>query len=247
MKTNFNILENELELIENYLNQNLTKDELNKFENRMRSDAEFSRKVEDVRSMLDGIETAVFRDKLESFHTSLNDNEVVNTNSTNKRQSSFPFAKYMIAASVMVIGVFWFLTNSNGSDQLFEDHFHPDPGLPTTMGTNANFKFLEGMVDYKLGDYKMAIDKWQLLLKENPESDTLNYFLGIAHLAELDDQKAIEFLNKTLQSQESSFASEAYYYKALALIKSGDIEKAKEVLLKSDHEKSNDVLNELNN
>ncbi len=96
------------------------------------------------------------------------------------------------------------------------------------------------MVDYKQGNYDMAINKWEKLLAKKPENDTLNYFLGVSHLATGADNNAILFLKKVTNSN-SYFEKEARYYLGLAHLKNGEIDKAK-IFLKENNEIMNKIL-----
>jgi len=131
------------------------------------------------------------------------------------------------------------------NQQLYATYFQPDPGLPTTMSSSTDFLFFEAMVFYKQGDYEKAITKWDPLLKEKPKNDTLNYFLGVAHLANENEDEAITFLQWASEHQQSRFLSDIYHYLGMAHLKQGDEERALIALRKSDLKKSKDLLEEL--
>ena len=156
--------------------------------------------------------------------------------------------KYTAAACVailIVLGGYTFLQGnslSNKNEQLFATYFRPDPGLPTTMSVSDNFDFFDAMVSYKQGDYNKAITKWEVLLKEKPDNDTLNYFIGVAYLANGNEDQAITFLQWSSEHQESKFLKETYHYLGLANIKKGDLDKGKKNLELSDLPESKEVL-----
>jgi tetratricopeptide (TPR) repeat protein len=110
------------------------------------------------------------------------------------------------------------------------------------MGENDNYDFYEAMVDYKTGNYKMAINKWEKQLLAKPENDTLNYFLGSAYLAINKQEKAIDFFETISSDSNSIFKDDSYYYMALAQIRNMRIIDAKKSLLKSNHPKSQELL-----
>ena len=101
------------------------------------------------------------------------------------------------------------------------------------------------MVNYKQGDYKSAISKWTALEQKSPDNDTLQYFLGVAHLAENNTQKAIPYLNKTVNNTKSVFFEDATFYLGLAYLKEDNIRLAKETLAKSKSKKNKTVLDAL--
>ncbi|NOY48498.1 MAG: tetratricopeptide repeat protein, partial [Chlorobi bacterium] len=102
------------------------------------------------------------------------------------------------------------------------------------------------MVNYKHGDYNIAIGKWEALLQNKPKNDTLYYFLGVAYMANKNDFNSIEHLNAVTKIKNSVFKSEAFYYLGLAYLKNGESEKAIIFFKQSDLEKSKQILDELN-
>src|SRR5690606_7495717 len=124
------------------------------------------------------------------------------------------------AAAIIVIAcasLWWF--SGSSEERLYDHYFFPDPGLPTTMGSAENFEFFDAMVDYKLGHYEIAISKWKKLEAKAPENDTIHYFLGAAYLAQEDAATSIHHFEKTLQTENSAFKKDAYYYLGMAHLK----------------------------
>ena len=199
------------------------------------------------------IEEKGLRETLDSFHTSLNEE---NSNQQSLPQGKVikinPWLRYVAAACVLLLITwtgFTFLNNSsqNDNERLFANHFKPDPGLPTTMSSTDNYEFYNAMVSYKQAKYSEAIVKWEALLKEKPKNDTLNYFLGVAHLANGNEGEAITFLQWAAEHQESVFSKETYYYLGLANIKKGNLSKGKELLKLSELPEGTLILEELKN
>ena len=115
------------------------------------------------------------------------------------------------------------------------------------MSSNSNYEFYDAMVNYKQGDYKTAIEKWNVLKTKTPNNDTLNYFLGVAHLANENEVNAISFLEKSIQNKTFPLVSDAYFYLGLAHLKEDNIELAKENFKQSTTENSKALLSELEN
>ena len=108
-----------------------------------------------------------------------------------------------------------------------------------------NYAFNKAMVAYKEGKYQEAIGSWEKLYQNNPDNDSLNYFLGAAHLANSEAHKAIPYLENVFPQAESSFQQESLWYLGLAYLKSGEVEKAKEFLEKSNRPEKEELLNQL--
>ncbi|WP_203255832.1 tetratricopeptide repeat protein [Hyunsoonleella ulvae] len=246
MKKNNNISEELLETIERYLNGTLSTLEREDFNRLLDLDEDFKAQVEDVRTMLFGIEAQSLKEQLNEFHE-----EIPQTKAEPTPEQKVRFLRYSkiaaAAAIIIAVGSIWFFSGSP-NETLYAKYFKPDPGLPTTMSSTNNFEFYDAMVSYKHGDYKIAIDKWNILNKQKPENDTLNYFLGVAHLAAKNAEEAIPYLERASEAKDGfEFLSDAYFYLGLAYIKEGNLELAKKNLGLSNSEISKTVLKELDN
>ncbi|MFK7833068.1 MAG: tol-pal system YbgF family protein [Winogradskyella sp.] len=240
------ISQDEFEKIEAYLNSKLEPKHLLEFEAKLKNDADFKIKVEDIKTVLSGIETQALKEQLNVFHNDLEIEHRTQPITDTVKVRSLNWKRLLIAAALVIAaGSFWFL-NGNSNERLYAKYFTPDPGLPTTMSTNNNYDFYEAMVNYKQGDYKTAISKWETLQKSKPNNDTLNYFIGVAYLANKKEGDAISFLEKSIKNSNFPLANDAYYYLGLAYLKEGNIEKAKANLQNSTIDNSKVLLSKLN-
>ncbi|WP_138433193.1 tetratricopeptide repeat protein [Winogradskyella algicola] len=239
------ISQEEFERIEAYLNNSLSKEDLLIFENRLQNEEGFAAKVEDIKTVLTGIETQALKEQLNEFHEDITTQEK-ETIQFNPKVKSLQWRKIAVAAALIIAtGSFWFL-NRNSNDQLYTDFYSPDPGLPTTMSSTDNYEFYEAMVSYKQGHYKEALNTWTKQLKTKVENDTLNYFIGSALLADKKESDAISYLKEVANNDDSVFKNDAFYYLGLAYLKNNNKEKAIEYLSKSDFTKAKDLLKKLN-
>ena len=216
------------------------------FEGKLDSNTSLKKKVEEVKSIIQGVETATLQERMDSFHEALSAESQRNPQASRVRH--FDFRKFAVAASVAIlIGIagFWLLTRQEPNDLLFDKHFSPDPGLPTTMSSSSNYEFYDAMVSYKRGDYDAAITQWELLLNQKPENDTLNYFIGVAYLANSNTNKALQHLKTASETKNGVFAKETLYYLGMANLKAANIEAARNYLNQSQTEKSRVVISEL--
>ncbi len=244
LKDNTNITPELLEAVERYYNGTMALQKRTLFKEQLHKDGDFKILVEDIRTTLLGIEGQALKERLEAFHEEISKHNPVVASTPKVRFLSF--SKIAIAAGIiLVLGMLWFLSGST-NDRLFAKYFRPDPGLPTTMSSSDNFAFYDAMVNYKQGDYATAISKWEKLEQKAPENDTLNYFLGVAYLAQKNAEKAVPYLKKTANNAESVFLQDAFYYMGLAYLKSDKLEEAKNAFQKSQSDKSQEILNRLN-
>ena len=250
MKKNQDISQVEFESIENYLNNNLSLDEKIAFEKSILETPLLANKIEEVKQLLLGIESAVLKNNLDNFHEELHpvrkiQSETLDAKESPKKPKNMAIFYSIAAAIIIVFGIFWFMRDSNTPEKLFAKHFTPDPGLPTVMSTTRDYSFYEGMVDYKRKEYSVAIKKWEKLVSEKENNDTLNYFLGVAYLAEGDAETSLKYLEPAQKFNNGIFKEDAYYYVALAKLKTGELEEAKKLLKENPSEKIKALLNSL--
>lgn len=231
----------ELEAIERYLRGRMNDSDRADFEERMNKDEQFQKTVAYYAGLMEGIETASLKSRLDDYHAEVESVEKTTSSQPADSTKRYPFVKYLVAASLLfVVGLTaWIIAfQQNSQHQLFVAYFEPDPGLITPMSSTDQYEFYSGMIDYKRENYRQAIAKWEPLLKENSRSDTLNYFLGVAELASGSENEAMPYLKNTLETSESAFINEAYFYLGLAYLKDGNIEAALEALQQSDLEQA---------
>ncbi|MEM6724469.1 MAG: tetratricopeptide repeat protein, partial [Bacteroidota bacterium] len=119
-------------------------------------------------------------------------------------------------------------------------------GVRPADGDTYKYDFNKAMVDYKFGRYDDAILAWNALLANQPQSDTLNYFLGVSHLAVGAAQKAQPHFRIVIDQETSVFLNEAYWYYSLALLADGQLKAAKENLQHTEHPDKKVILDRLN-
>ena len=239
------ISQEQQELFEKYLMEEMPVEEQLSFKARLADDENLQKVFEEFKALFDTVEEAGLREKMQEFHKTFESNNI-------KDQSPerlFPFKfSYRIAASIAILfalGSFWFFNKPSSHENLYNKYYTQDPGLPTVMGSNDNYDFFEAMVDYKQGNYDVAISKWEKLLANKPENDTLNYFIGVSLLAIGDYEQSITHLQMSTKSKESIFKNEMYLFLGMAYLKGGNTVLAKKYFVLSNHEKANELLVEL--
>lgn len=244
MKNSNPISQELLETIERYLKNTMENTERTAFDKKLNENPELQQQVKDIETMLFGVRKALFKNKTKQFHDELipEKSEV----QTDKKVFKLNFKYISIAASVVILlGSVWFFNQPKSNVGLFDKYYIEDRGLETNMGETDNYTFDDAMVDYKHGKYNKAIDKWTILRTSKPENDTLNYFLGVAHLANKNEAEAINYLKIVAKTNKSAFINEAYFYLGLSYLKMNNLEKAKEYLSLNKSEKATLILLEL--
>lgn len=243
MDNRLNISEKEWNEIEAFLEGRLDEAGERRVQQQMHTDVVFRKKVETVQELSVGIEEAGLLEHLKATHKKAFAG-IVSTATTTTARKVFSLKKWLVAASVLVAvvtGVFYL----NSRNAVFKEFYRPDEGLPTYMGVTDNYIFDKAMVDYKTGEFQTAVGGWKQLLQQTPDSDTLNYFIGSALLADKKEKEAVRFFDKVIAIPCSAFIQEARWYKALALIKDGKKEDAVVLLQKTDHPGKAELLKKL--
>ena len=248
MKSEIEISPYEWETIESYLDQILVLKEESFLSEKMNQIPNINEKIAYVKQVREEIEDSIRHSKIKEFHNHISDEKDSEIKIPARKRIKSSAIWYSAAAMLLVLfGIFWMMDKGNSSEKIFAENFKPDIGLPLKMGAENSYGFYEGMVDYKQENYKEAILKWNVLLKKNPENDTLNYFLGVAHLALGEADSSLEYLQNQELFRDGMFKEDAAYYAALAKIKKGKLEEAKVLLTKNVSERNEKLLYVLKN
>lgn len=244
MNTDHTISAAELASIEHYLLGETTAEERTVFENRIHTDTVWAAKVKEVQLLLNGIETASLRERLDDYHTQIKKNPA---HTPGGKLISFP-KKIAIAASaalLIAIATWLYVNKGDRYEQLYATYYKPDPGLMSAMGVGDNYLFNKAMLDYKTGNYKKAIDTWTKLKADAAPNDTLNYFLGVAQQADGDNDAALLLLSLMAADTANPFYKDACWYTGLALLKKGKVNEAIPYFEKSGRPESSELINQL--
>lgn len=221
------------ERIEHYILGTLTQPETERFEQDLEDSEALSLQYKEVKSLLSGIEEASLREELERFHGEMDSSE-----NKGARDARISIWRWLVAAVVSLCigaGVWLLLSQEEKHVTLYAEFYQEDPGLITAMSSEASYDFDRGMVDYKIGNYREAIARWELLKEARPENDTLLYFIGSAFLAQGSAEPAIAYFQQVTGLGEGGFLDDAYWYLGLAYLKEGREEEAIEALKQTKH------------
>ena len=238
-----NISPEDLHLIDQYLAEELSPETRTLFETRLASEPLLVEQVKELKLLRIGIQEQAISQRLTDFHQQL---------TTTKKPAAPAVAlwkRLAVAAAVLAAVLIPFLLlkdDKSGTEKLYASYFTPDPGLVTAMGNTSNYNFEKAMVDYKEQQYDSAITAWSALLAQNPQSDTLQYFLGAAYQAKRDNKTAITYLEKIIKLPASVFYRDACWYLGLALLKEKQTARAIEFLRLSNHTGSTELIEAIN-
>jgi len=205
--------------IDAYLQQQLTEQERTDFEAKMAEDAALRDQVAEQQRTIELIEWEGARAVLqEVMQEKLSERPGV------RRPVWRRLAPIMaIAAGVLVLLLINIFRPKAGPNELFQRYFSPAQGLPSLLGATDNPAFEEGMISYKRAEYAEALRYWDTLAGAT-DNDTIAFYTGLSELALGNAEMAISELDRSFSPQ---FSEDAKWYRSLAHLKLGELEKAR--------------------
>ena len=226
----------QLEAIERFLHNKMQPQEKEAFITLVSSNEFLKKNVDEMRLIFLGIEEASLTEKLVAFH---NDSARKSKSSKQGAVRTLSIESWLAAASVLMIisiAAWLIFLKPDKNERLFTEYFHSDPGLVSAMSSSANYSFDRAMVDYKTGNFDAALKTWDSLQRIEPDNDTLNYFLGVASLADHEPDNGINYLQKVAAIPASVFVKDANWYLGLSYLKKGKGKEAVLYIERSEHE-----------
>lgn len=215
--------------IERYLLGQLSPEEAGLFEKEMAADAALRAEVDAMRDMILSIEYAGLKSNLQAYKiegaADTSPKEAQPRQGEAKRIGLFSRKIIAIAAGLaLLITAGIFALRQDGSD--IDKLFYADPGLPTVMSETKQYEFYDAMVDYKMGKYELALEKWGRTAGIG--ADTLAYYRAMA-MIQLEDFAGAEEKLRSIPDS-SSLAMKADWYLVYVLLQSDRREEAKTLL-----------------
>jgi len=217
----------EFERIERYLLGSMDTAERAAFERLLSADEALRNEVALQRRLISAVEVG-------AFTASLTTEQEEKTPPTTGKQ--VVYWRYVAVAALLIsvglVGWWMYRQQTVSEDNLHAAYFRPDPGLPVVMSNDsAKYVFNEGMVSYKEGNYEEAIGIWEQLVVENDATDTLHYYIGMAHINSGNGLDAADHLMPLSQNEYSVFREKSVWYLALLKLKEQDYAHAKRLLM----------------
>lgn len=210
-----------------YLQDEMTVEEKNSFENQLAEDPEFASEFETFKTIHLQLETKFgYEQEREAFKENL---IKVSDKHFNKHKAKVITLKpwyYGVAASaVILIGLFFYNYSQNPS---FDDFNHPEQAYFVER-SDANATLKQAETAYNAREYKKANLLFESLLKEN-NTPEIQYFYGVS-LLQTNEIKKSESVFNELKSGTSAFKDKALWNLALIKLKQKNYRACKEILL----------------
>ena len=207
-----------------YLQDEMTVEEKNSFENQLAKDPEFAAEFETFKTVHLQLETKFgYEQEREAFKENLTK---ISDKHFNKPKviALKPWYYGVAASAVILLGLFFYNYSQKPS---FEDFNHSESAYFTERGdVNATLKQAE--TAFNSGEYEKAIPLFESILKEK-NTPEIQYFYGVSLLQVNQINKAQNVFND-LQSGTSAFKDKATWNLALIKLKQKNYNACKEIL-----------------
>ena len=212
---------NRNELIEAYLNNELSDANTKEFEILMEKDHRLRTEVNQFKQVFDGLKRLKEREQLRK--------DFKKWDAKIDRKKNPICWGYSVAAIFLVACCFYFTNHSKNSEVLFTEYYHAYPNVihPLTRGNQPkNIEIEKMMFLYESQQYHTLIP----MLEGKNENTQWDFYLGIAYLASNDSEKAITVFERI--NEGNNFYHQKRWYEALAFLKNDELKNCKELLKK---------------
>lgn len=148
------------------------------------------------------------------------------TRSTLPKIHKLKWVKYA-AIFAILIGIGSYLTLQKTTKNYYKTYADTDPGLPVFMSINKH-SLDQWMLEYKDRNYQKSLKTGMLLLNENPNNDTIQYYLGVIQLELNRPKQAFHYFSK-INTEKSAFSEQTSWLKAISCMYANQ-PKAKQML-----------------
>lgn len=239
-----NKIEENIDLIERYLDNRLSAEELTEFEQRKKDDKKFNELVTEMNTLVQGIrfsEREKLREELADLEAGLPEVEAKLKAETKVEKGKVVFLKrrafqMAVAASVVIaFGLFYVLRpTAMSGDDLFNEFYKPYPNIIHGVERSVIPELTleqKAYYNYEAGNYQEAINLFDEFLQENSNDNYARFYKAVSYMGLGDYTQTIPQL-EVLIAEDIELSNQAQWYLGLALVKTEQYEKATEVLTK---------------
>lgn len=233
--------ENALErrnLIERYLNDELSAEELQAFEKRMKENRLFAEEIYAHRDVISGID---YYFRLELKRKLVEEEERLLGPAVTTQQM------LGIAASValLLVAVYLFKGNSINPESTFKAYFSPYPAnyALTAVVDDSAMRGASAMKLYEKGSYEDALYAFDIQVEQSKDYETPLFYSAVT-LLKLKRIKDANSRLKLLINRESSYSAAARWYLALSYLRAGKFGMCEKLLRQVASSRSNEYQDE---
>ncbi|MCB0687020.1 MAG: hypothetical protein KDC53_10855 [Saprospiraceae bacterium] len=209
--------QNNIDLIEQYLNNELSESERQEVENQIAADQDLASEFERrqmAHQMLDFMVTENLRDQLKALEAE--DTRVISMPARRRRLSMMAIA----ASVIILIGAFFFIMPGGGSlsNQQLALDLYETPTFTMRGGETENIttQITQGIQALNEKDYTAAIRDLEEVPADNEYYTMARYYLGHAHFLNKNYEAAENDFNEVAGANDIRFNDDAEWFKLLS-------------------------------
>ncbi len=235
------------EIIGKYLNGELKREELDVFEEKLKTDTLLQQELkleQDLDKIILDEDVLGFRKELVDIRQEMKNDkgqsegkgneETIEIKLGDRSQSSGKW--YLLAASIAIMvglaGYFYFMQNQTYSNErLFAQYYsvYPSDIAERSDEISPSDSFVLGLMEYEEGDFYDASRFLSLAVENDDQNFSAHLYLGVSFL-EMDSlSRAIKGFNIIINDRNNLFVDQAKWYLALTYIKADDEKNQKEI------------------
>ncbi|MFZ6011869.1 MAG: hypothetical protein ACOYXT_16125 [Bacteroidota bacterium] len=233
----------DIDLIEGYLKNALSPEEVRLFHQRLKEDADFAEMVDDYKDIITGIKSfghQELQNDVSRWEREIREEELM------KASKRFFISRKLylpIAASVVLlvsVAIYFFMPErARSNEELFITHFEPYEDVLSVRGDMPNAELQQALADYNRQVYPDAVLHFERYLRSNPQDFDAYFYCGLSQLASGDALEAIKLFREVIDHR-SLLIEQAEWYSALARIKLNDMKVAARELDKISKQRNHD-------
>ncbi len=213
--------------IEEYLDNSLSKEELNLFEQDLLSDETLQDELnlhEEVNAAIMEQDVVDLREKLQTIGEKHRKREDIKTIIFNRWN--------MVAASFILFftlgGYLFFNNRPYTNDQIYKTYFEPYGIIGTTRSSDADNGSLmsEALKNYEAKNYRTAAALFQQILRKDSTNITGNFYSGISNLEINRYINANKNFNRVISHNDNLFIEQSEWYLGFCHLMNGNRTKA---------------------
>ncbi len=222
--------------IDRYLDGVMETDEKIWFEKELKDNKELEAELQFQKRIFEVIsdnETMMLHTQLEEIHSNIYRPWVRSLNIPTSTIRRYMYVAGTVAATLAILMILWFTSSKDkvSTADLFAEYYQP-------AEINISFRTAEDIVDsdlrtamffYENKEYSKAITLFEKILDSDQTRIGLNLYSGISHMELNHYTKANENFRKIIDHKENVFIESAQWYLGLCYIKTGEIDKAKDI------------------
>lgn len=224
--------EEDIDLIEKYLSDSASDEEIARFKLKLNNDPEFAARAELFKCIKENInsDSGAFETLLDKIHETY---EMPSATPNTSASWGLKNYYYLAASIVLFLVAFFVIRTYNATPStatLYALNFTvPPENITTRDSENMDNNLIAAIDAYRKQNFEIAIDNFTSFLKAFPDNDAANFYLGVSYLANNQGELSEKHFQSVIDSQDSIYRNAAQWYLGLAYLKSNDIKNAKTI------------------